>query len=97
MSALVAQVGRSEEGVKEGVDQHIAVAVAGKAVVVGYLNPSQHQAAAWHERVGVKADADPEFREGHWCARIITPFVLREKDLSPGEGTTLRLPGPRRW
>ena len=85
MSALVAQVGCSKEGVKEGVDQHVAVAVAGKAVVVGYLNPSQHQAAAWHERVGVKADADSEFREGHRCARTIRPFVLWEKDPSPSE------------
>ena len=62
MGSLVAQVGGAEEGVHQGVDQNIAVAMAGQPAVVGDRRAAQHQGAPGGQGVGVDADADAVVR-----------------------------------
>lgn len=64
MGSLVAQPGGAEEGVHQGVDQNIAIAVTGQSAVVGDRRAAQHQGAPGGQGVGVDADADTVVRGG---------------------------------
>jgi hypothetical protein len=63
LQPLVAQVGGPQEGIHDGVDQNIAVAVAHQAAVVGDFNAAQHQPSARPQRVSVKANAYAKVHE----------------------------------
>ena len=55
MVADVAEGGGAEEGVTEGVEGYVGVAVAEEALVMGYVDAADDTAAAVGETVDVKA------------------------------------------
>ena len=57
METFVSQIGRTKEGVHDGVDQHISVAVAGKPLAMGDGHAAQHQLSPFSQRMGVEADS----------------------------------------
>ena len=61
MHPFVTQGGSAQQGVHDGVDQDVAVAVAGQPVGVGYFHAAQDQPAACFQGVGVEPDARAEF------------------------------------
>jgi len=57
MDTFVSQIGRTKEGVHDGVDQHISVAVAGKPLVMSDGHAAQHQLSPFSQRMGVETDS----------------------------------------
>ena len=58
VAAYVAEGQGAEEGVGQGMDGHVGVAVAQQATVMGYVYAADHAAAALNEPVYVETAAD---------------------------------------
>ncbi len=67
MPADVAQAGRAEQRVGDGVQQRIGVGMAEQAARVRNLHAAQDQLAALHQRVHVVALADADVHPVHAC------------------------------
>ena len=66
MAADVPQARGTEQGVAEGVDGHVAIGMGLQSLVVGHLDPGEHQGSAGTEAMGVDALAD---QHGRLCFR----------------------------
>ena len=65
MLADVAEAGRAEERIGDGVQQRVRVRVAQQTARVRNRHPAQHQRPADHQRVRVPAFADAQCRQVH--------------------------------
>lgn len=61
MLAQVAEVGGAEQGVADGVAEHIRVGMPGEAEWMFDLDAAEHQTTSGHERVNVISETDAQF------------------------------------
>ena len=74
MGPLVSKVGRSQQGVHDGVHQDVAVAMAGEAPVVLNFHAAQHELASGGQWVRIEAYASAEIDVLRGChPRPISP------------------------
>ena len=62
MATDVAQTRGTKEGVAQGVDGHVAVGMGLQSLVVGHLDPGEHQGSARTEAMGVDTLSDQHSR-----------------------------------
>ena len=55
VAANVAQPRCAQNGVGDGMQQHVGIGVAQQPLVVGDLDPTNDELAAFHQRVGIPA------------------------------------------
>src|SRR5262249_49354128 len=74
----VAQRGRAEDGVRDRVQDGVAVGVAGERRHAGEAHAAEHQLAAVREAMDVVAVADAQRRRGHALLRALAGGAAQE-------------------
>ncbi len=85
----VAQPCRAQQGIADGVQQHIPVRMSQQAAVEGNLHPADHQLAPGHERMHVESEARSQshLNASCRCGSLNLPF---ENQLGESEVVGIR-------